>query len=557
MCQKTEITGKKANMNTGIKKIIAGLLVMVLILGLTACSSSSDGSDEASANSENESDELLFDPEVDQNDIQDVVYLQGSWYEMGCQYAESAAYSLNRFYTVAYSEMLENAGGDKEVVYDTIEGYMDDVKEQCPDLYDFVQGVADTSELFDFTQAAIATVCYTAPVNGAVKNLDETCENISAWGSATADGHLLAATNGDTVVDDENQYCSIMVLFPDNGYSVICSSGACSNANMNSQGVILLLSGGQHALEEDEYTDQLTGAWMTVYLMTQCATADEAIEMEGEGIFITWLGNTHIVDTDGNAYVIESTASHRVVRASGDYGETDYLIANNHYLSDEMQSSLYNDGSYDDCPVRYDTVEQIYKENFGSIDIGIMHEAIASRRYYENGEWSDINWSLGLDTFYSSDSSNNVYKTTIRTLLDATDLTFYRQLGSSDPYNNAVPNATARFCKLILSEDVASVNLMAGYDASLLIWYASRDLSLAEEKDETLEENLNIAKSSYQEGSSYGKLARLAAAEGDTTKALSLYGKATSAYCKAQEYAQNAMIEDNTYTAVDGESYTR
>lgn len=498
----------------------------------------------------------LFDASITPQDTAQVMYLTGSWHDMGVQYGQQAEYALLRQYVQSASEMIANCGGDIDEVYGAINTYMEQVRSECPDLYDFVVGVDEALDSLDFVQSAIASVCSLAYVNGAASS-ELNCMNATAWGSATESGHLLAATNGDTGLGDSFQFAGTMILMPEDGYVTLCSSGAGSNAYMNDQGVITLGSGGQGALDTDGFTT-LISCWAQVYITTKSATADEVLEWDQRSdMFHAWLGNTHIADTSGKAYVFENTAGHSAVRASGDFGETDYLIANNHFLTDEMQSSLLNDGSYDDCPVRYATVEQVFKENFGKLDIGLMHEAIASRRYYLDGQWSGENWSQDLDTFYSSDSSNTHYKTTIRTLIDADELTFYRQLGSSDYFNNHNPDATTRFFKLILAPSVFEMNMNADMDASWLIYLAGQELDGAAAPDSAMVDNLNSAKQYYNEGLSYTNQAGYYEALGDTASANYMYGRATDAFCRAQQYAQNAMSDANSFTAVDGPSYTR
>lgn len=495
---------------------------------------------------------LVMDPTITPSDAPQVVYLSGSWYDMGVQFAQQDEYALTRQYFKSATDLLVEYG-DEAAMYEVIGGYMDQVKEECPDLYDFVRGVDDTLEHFDFVQSAIASVC--CYVNGIVVP-ELLCMNISAWGSATADGHLLAATNGDTNLDDPFQSAAIMILLPDNGYATICSSGGGSNAYMNDQGVIVLCSGGQDALETDHFTT-LISCWAQAYSVTQSANADEQLAWDQRSdMFHACVGNTHIVDISGTGYVFENTAGHSAVRASGDFGEDNYLIANNHFLTEEMQSSLLNDGTLDDCPIRYDTVEQIFKENFGSLNIGLMHEAIASRRYYLDGQWSGENWSQDEDTFYSSDTSNAFCKTTTRTLMDVNELTLYRQLGSSDPFNNHNPNATARFCRITLADSPMMMNLIADTDAAFLINLAAYDLDHEASPDRTLVDNLNQAKQYYAEGQSYAMMAGYYNALGDVNTANWMYSRASTSHVLAQQYAQNAMIRDNSYTAVEGESYT-
>ena len=185
-----------------------------------------------------------------------------------------------------------------------------------------------------------------------------------------------------------------------------------------------------------------------------------------------------------------------------------------------------------------------------------MHEAIASRRYYLDGQWSEENWSQDLDTFFSSDSSNTAYKTTVRCLLDANDLTFYRQMGSSDYFNNHNPDAACQFFKLTLAPSAYDIYMNAEFDASWLIYQAGMELDQEENPDGELVDHLNQAKQYYMEGMSYAAQANYYEASGDMNAANLMYSKAISSHCLAQQWAQNALVSGSTYVAVEGESYT-
>lgn len=561
-------------MKKALSKIIALILCAAMCATvLTACSDdaaekpkeatvSAESSEIAEAadvapEADADSDALLYDPSITPMDTEGVAFLSGTWYEMGVQYGKAFDYGIRRCYAHMGAQMLNNIGGSEDDLNSMINAYMDEVKAECPDLYDFVLGVTDAVEDITFVQAAIATVCENAYISGHMSMTPE-CETISAWGDATADGHLLTATNGDTLVDYTfHHYHPVMVMYPENGYAIIAGSGASANTLINSKGVCMLQSGGQKEGEGDIYEGNAS-FFANLYALTKCDSADALFEMIDGTFYRPVHGNCHIVDTTGTAFVYENTAAHSAVRYSGDFGEKNYLIANNGYLTDEMASSLVTDGSWDDCPVRYATAEQVLLENLGQIDIGYMNEAIGSRRYYLDGKWSEENWSLGADTYFSSDSANNMDKTTVRMIADVTELTFYRMLGSGDIYNNILPNATSQYFKVVLTDSVYGTVRQANRDASMMIYYASRDLSKADEpRDSYRAIKLNEAKDYFQVGASYAQLGKLEEAKGNETEANLLYSEAVSSFCMAQEYAQNAMIEDNTYMAIDGISYAK
>lgn len=493
-------------------------------------------------------EEPLFDPEVLQTDLQAFIYLKGSWFEMGEQYARQVPYAIQREYAKSMANLTDMCGG-AEKARDYAWIFLNYLGQECPQLYQFVQGAA-AGMGWAVIDAAIGMLYDSAPkpATAQAEQERESCMNIAAWGQATAQGHLLVASNSDQPVYHENTYQSGFIMFPDDGHAVVTAFGPSCNAYMNDQGVVTLGSAGQNGRPEDVNTKWLCAFLYPLYILSQCDTAQQVLDYYLNQEVFTKICNTHIVDRNGNDFVIERTAAHYAVRSSGDFGETDYAIATNDFMTEEMQCSLYNDGSFDDCRPRYWTAERILLDNYGKANIGTLASAVGSRRYYVDGQWSDVNWDDGRYMYFSPEGADSYFKTMQRTLFDANDLQVYRLMGGSDVYNSAIAYSTGKFCRVVLAGGVAQTNANAEKDARQMIWYASRDLAQAQARDLEKEEYLNMAKAEYQKGCSYTALARYEEAMGGETQALFHYGKATSKHCLAQQYAQAAQINDNSFT---------
>ena len=84
-----------------------------------------------------------------------------------------------------------------------------------------------------------------------------------------------------------------------------------------------------------------------------------------------------------------------------------------------------------------------------------------------------------------------------------------------------------------------------------MLFLGARDIDQSNAYGSEREESLDTAKKAFFKGESYTDLARLAT---DKEEQLAYYGKATSAFCRAQCYAQLAQ-DDPKAVIRDGADY--
>lgn len=554
-----------------MKKTISLLLAVVLLLGLAAgCgqpatpdsdtpetkleSTEAKGGEEskekepAEQNKERDFFDGEFDPNMTGTSIQEVIYIQGTWYDMGRQYARQQSELIKRVYMSYITRMLKEANIER--IYELANSYMENFKETEPDIYNFVNGVAEELKI-SLEDAAIATFCNRMNLTGMTEGdgkepEKESCMSASVWGSLTVDGHVVGACNLDEGIDVPAQYSSSIVSFPEGDYAVVMGAGLMSNAVLNSNGVMLLYSGQTGATGEQLNYDYLNSIPFLWYVAAKSATAEEAIEMLTSHDLYK-VGNINVTDVNGSASVLENATLDNVIRKPGDLGETEYLVAANHFYSEELSAYAYPEGVFTDSIPRCETVERIILDNAGKVDEGVLARAVGSREYYMDGKWSGENWELGEFQYHSPEMCDYIDKTIIRTIIDATDLELYTLRGHYDYYTSHIPYTTAQYTKLTIADSIAGTNRQADMDARLMLWYASYDLDHAAVKDAEKTEYLQMGNQKVQEGLNYTLMAQYAETKGNTDKAIEYYGLATSAFCRAQQYGQAAQIENNTF----------
>lgn len=492
----------------------------------------------------------IFDASVNPGNTQEVVYVTGSWSEMGRQYGLQQKAQLENNWSTVMPIMLSIK--NSEEIYRSMGEILTYLQENDTPAYDFLMGAADGAE----TRSEDAVI---AVLGSAILNADSllefqsernnTCMTVSAWGEMTADGHVLGAANLDAESSTPAAMFSNMISYPDEGYAVIASGGMLGNAFMNSAGLVITYAGGPHTAPEEgdevldragTYFDSLFGYW---YTATVCSTADEAVAMLTEGDWIHG-GNINIVDGEGNAYVVEQKDYATVVRAAGEHGETDYLITANQFLDESWMNSNYL--AYPDCGARYWTVEKIMQDETGSVSPETIAKGLGSIRYYEDGQWSEENWDFGgFYQFHSPEGDDTAFKTILRTVFDATDGEAYILRGHDEKFRSDIPFGTANYVRLVLGGGIADTNLIAGNDARLALRDAGAALYHRDNVSDAELEMYNLAAEAIHTGGNYTNMAAYAEASGDIENAVVLYGLATSQYAIAQKYAQASYTTDN------------
>lgn len=527
------------------------MLAISMVITCTACSMKKSNEKKTKAASDTGFDGT-FDASVNPGNVQEVVYVNGSWTEMGRQYGLQQKTQLENSWTTIMTLMLEEES--KEDIKKSMESILSHLKKDDSAAYEFISGVADGAGISEAD--AVITVLGSSVLNSDdlmkytnKKDRGNKCMTVSAWEDMTKNGHHLGAANLDAESTTTVSLFSHMVSYPKDGYAVVASGGIQGNAFMNSEGLIITFSSGPEVAPEDgdkvlkrtgTYFNSLFSLW---YTATKCANADDAVAMLTQGDWAV-LGNLNISDNKGNAYIMEQSDYAVVSRKSGDYGETNYLLSANQFLDKSWKNKNYKEGE-DDKP-RYSTVEKILQDNAGKVTPETLANGLGSIRYYENGQWSEENWSYGNDVeFKSPEGCDGYFKTILRTVFDATDHTAYILRGQDEKFRSDVPYGTANYIKLVLGKDMCTTNMSAEDDARLAIRSAGAELYKLNKTNSSAVEKYDKASEALYTGANYTHMAEYAEASGNNEQAVIYYGLATSQYTIAQRFAQASYTTEN------------
>ncbi|MBN1850231.1 MAG: hypothetical protein JW932_16795 [Deltaproteobacteria bacterium] len=472
----------------------------------------------------------MFNPYEMPEEIGEVIYIAGTWYEMGYQYGLQGGSIIARDYVDRSQSLIPKIFVSQKALLAQSEKYLENLKERSADLYDLVSGIANGAGL-GLRETAIGTVFNWS-------NFERNaCMSISAWGEATPGGKVIAGVNGDGSWSGGKCYFPAVVAYPKKGNAFMSNRGFFANCFVNEKGLVSMTQ----FVPTPDIAYGLAAMITGLEVSYRCSTAKEALDLYINGGIAPGSGeNFHCIDAHGNAFVVEHTANHNSVRYPGDFGEKNYLIANNHVLTDEMSPLCVP--VFPNCWPRYWTSEKVLQDNFGKITLGTIHSALASKTYYnkKDGEWSKNDWIIGSGLTPEVHAKKS--KTHSRGLIDITSLTLYRQNGGTDTLNNFCPHTTGNLSKITMGKDVAATNTNAMNDAYDMIYLAGKDIALSQEavSSERID-YLNKAKEALVAGISLTSLAAYAASIGDEAQSIVYYSRASSEFCLSQRFAQSAQ----------------
>ncbi len=525
-------------------KAITMLLAIVFIFGLIANCGSPIMAEEAVSEQKDFLKILNFDPEEMPKSSKSMVFLQGSWYEMGYQYGTQVPDVVKREAAIGLAKKINNYGynvASKEADY-----YIEHYQQHMPELLELYRGMADAigMDYHDFVTSQFY-FCGIMQTNIENDNAEKVgCSNIAAWGKQTAGGELIVGANLD-LYDEYYYYAPSVIAFPEDGNAFVTSSGFFCNMIINEKGVVVTGSSGQSAGEGD----RAVGISPTVgcaVLAARSDTAEEAAEHYIKDGRLVFGDNFHGEDINGGHVIVEASPAHYAVRHPGDFGEEDYLIATNDFMTDEMQSSILPAGSgYDDCRPRYWTEERVLLDSNGEATAETIAKAIGSLGYYEDGKWIKDNWNLetGLN---SPEAISPYYQTVTQSIVVASKAALYVRNGCGNILTTYNPSATGNFVKLVLADNMLNTCSSLRNTVCMLIFEAGDVLYHYDgEKAEDMNAALRSAKEALIKGDHYKALAACAS---DEETARLYYGKACSSFLEAQDFAQTAM--DDTFAVL-------
>lgn len=301
-------------------------------------------------------------------EVNPIVILRGSDFEMGYQYAQQVAGIFGKW-------ILERKAGKKFTTeeIEILGRWEEQLKAYAPEIITFCRGWAagakDLGINMSYEDVLDIWTGHNKPVEsvmGLAESLPKTaaplCSGIAAWGSATSDGKLVTGSSGDHDVS----FMVTIAAFPETGNNFIYTPfGATGDVaklgpmymtghpGMNSKGVAYVEHGGEpRYIEPKKYWGYGIRKGAAVFHILRFAnSAREAREMElsmpvGDvGTNFGSVGGFFADSTYG--YILESRKEPVIIRESGTMGENDFLYVNNSALHPDVKEAdwLKNDES--------------------------------------------------------------------------------------------------------------------------------------------------------------------------------------------------------------------
>ena len=469
----------------------------------------------------------------------EVAVLQGSWHDMGYQYAQQASESVR--YLIGSQLSGAVAGlGSYEAVYANVPEYEKMLKDAFPTYLDFVKGVfdglSDQGYAIAYNDVLVGFMSITADTTGSY------CMAVSAWGEATEDGKTYAAMHSDS--SHQAVYTQpVIVAYPEDGHAFISAVGF-TNAYLNDAGLVCMITMG-YGMADGDNAPGLPICIGALYNAAYASTSDEAVQNHIDKCRVGSGEIAHYTDEKGNGAILETTAAHYAVRKSGDKDEKDYLLQSNDWESDEMQSSLPI-GVFPDNMYRYDTAKKYIDENIGKITMDTLRNALSQTSYYdaESGEMV-YNWSEDPDeSCFSPENKDPKYGCVMRRVMDLENRTMYIMMGSEDTLISKVPGSTGTFAKITLGETPEATMGSCINAARKQVWYAARDLDGHREKDEDISSMMTVLDDAREAVFTALNYQVVEGASIDTNEKLSMCAKSMTYSVKAQCLAKTLRDGD-------------
>lgn len=287
-------------------------------------------------------------------EINPVVILQGSDFEMGYQYAQQLVEIYGPW-------ILERKAGKLFTAEELscLKKWEEQLKIYAPEILTLCRGWAAGAKALGipmsyedvvdiWTGHSPPSQTYLGLGNGEPFMAPPYCSGAAAWGRATTDGQLVTVSTGD----HDCHHMATIIAFPETGNPfIITPFGATGDVpkmggiymfghpGMNSQGLAYVEHGGMPKMVEPKSTwgyGVRMGA-AVFHILRFANSAREAQKMElampvgdvGSGGF----GSLGGFWADGNyGYIVDSRKDPLIIHEAGDCGETDFLYAANHPL---------------------------------------------------------------------------------------------------------------------------------------------------------------------------------------------------------------------------------
>jgi len=294
-------------------------------------------------------------------EINPVVILQGSDFEMGYQYAQQVIQIFGPWL------MRRKAGrvftGDE---YSYLRQWEAQIQHFAPEILEMCRGWAagatEAGVLMSYDDVLEIWTGHEPPAEdfmgvqpGKPRELPRpACSGVAAWGRATVDGKLVAGASGD----HDCTYMVTIVAFPQTGNAFVYSPFSAigdvpevgqvfmmGHPGMNNRGLAYIEHGGEMRMIEpkEEWGYGIRKGTSAVHVLRFANSAKEALEMElslpvGDvGRPMGSVGGFYADSTYG--YVLENRRNPIIVREARVMGEIDFLYANNSAMHPEAEKA--------------------------------------------------------------------------------------------------------------------------------------------------------------------------------------------------------------------------
>jgi hypothetical protein len=329
--------------------------------------------------------------------IMPIVVLQGDPYEMGYQYALQVKDYIAIVRDAAWASALSKNSSPE--ILQTCQECRQYIASELPqfDFSSFFQGMTDAmnDQGFQFGPDDPVVMLYWGGRQG--PEPPDHCTTIAAFGNATGAG-VIAGTNFDYYHLPSNTYQVILALYPDSANSCIIPSGAGrtgSNSAFNDKGLVYILAAAPQKGAGDNGPG-ITGFLELPYVAMSCGNVPEAEKFLINSTRMFGL-NHLLLDTGGNATVLDATRARYALRKAGDNNESDYLVVTNHYLNPVMKPSqpIWDPlKSYPSSYYRYITAEKMIADNQGQFNYSTALQTFSLTDCWDGKQWHlDDPWS--------------------------------------------------------------------------------------------------------------------------------------------------------------------
>lgn len=382
----------------------------------------------------------------------DVVFVSGSDYEMGYQYADQLVEKMKSLLVILKARAYLYSDEETIVTDMRVQAFFSEKYD--PGLLEWYRGMKDgcadhgynvtLEDLFllavfpgelgarpggSYPEGFDSINCW--PASEKKKQAHGYCNAFAATGNATKDGQPLIAISGGTMAELAERV--ILIAFPEKGPCFTSFSAVGKPAcqmGMNSEGFAWV----QTANFNDE-----EGPWGLFpeipfhYLTQYCTTPEQAQQWLKEIPKAGATGNFVMSDSEGNLSVTETNNDHFFIRKPGDCGEkAAFVVDTNHFatpgkLDLTIPLAIDKDDFLEDSLCRYATITEFINSavDKGGVDMDVIHAMFHSDDWvdYKTGEWhyNDPSAARGYD----------LLEYTEQTVLKPATLTAYYMAGAS------------------------------------------------------------------------------------------------------------------------------